>query len=72
MPAGHGVQPAPASLYLPMGQVPQVPRLLAPGLEPLPALQALVHGVDLCWAPEYFPGAQGWQVVLPFAVEKLP
>ena len=66
------MQPAPASLYLPMGQVPQVPRLLAPGLEPLPALQALVHGVDWCLESDHFPGAQGWQVVLPVAVEKLP
>ena len=72
MPAGHGVQLAPESLYLPTGQVPQVGRLKAPALLPVPALQASVHGVDLCWEPDHFPGAQGWQVVLPVAVEKLP
>ena len=72
-PAGHGVQPAPeSSLYLPMGHVPQVGKLLAPCLEPVPALHGLVHGVDLGWEPDHFPGAQGWQVVLPVAVEKVP
>ena len=76
MPAGHGVQPAPeSSLYLPTGHGPQVVRLVAPALEPLPALQALVHGVD--WPSEglYFPGVQGWQVALLLALvafEKRP
>ena len=66
------MQPAPESLYLPMGHVPQVGRLEAPALLPLPALQASVHGVDLGLELDHFPGAQGWQVVLPVAVEKLP
>ena len=71
-PAGHGVQPAPeSSLYLPTGHVSQVARLLAPALLPVPALQAWVH-VDWPLEGLYFPGAQGWQVVLPVAVEKLP
>ena len=72
MPAGHGVQPAPESLYLPMGHVPHVGRLVAPGLEPVPALQASVHGNFWPGELTHFPGAQGWQVVLPVAVEKLP
>ena len=68
-PAGHGVQPAPeSSLYLPTGHVPQVGRLKAPALLPVPALQALVHGVDLCLESDHFPGAQGWQVLLPVLV----
>ena len=71
MPAGHGVQPAPeSSLYLPRGHVPQVGRLEAAGLLPVPALQALGHGVDWPFEPDHFPGVQGWQVV-PL-VQKVP